>query len=392
MADGLNTPTDSLVGRESERAALDRLTTAIADGQSQVLVIRGDPGIGKTALLDDLVRSAAALSVVRIDGVETENLLAYAAVQRLAMLAPVTEDDLPGPQRDALRVAIGVADGEPPDRFLIGLSVHSLLIQAAREKPLLVIVDDLHWLDQESADAFAFAARRLQTEGVGLVVGLRSDEQVPGFDSFTTLPLAGLDPAGALTLLRRVVTRRLDSRISGQIVTATDGNPLAIIDLAQELSTHQLVGLTLLPEPLPVGSHLHSYYVRQLHAFPADVQTWLLLAAAEPTGDPAYIAHAATVLGIDVYAADLAEARNLVRVGAQIEFRHPLVRSAIYGGATAGQRRRGIEGAVRALPHSGLRQHLLGNGTRQRHTRAPGELGRLPQRQPGAAAVHLRHR
>ena len=146
--------------------------------------------------------------------------------------------------------------------------------------------------------------------------------------------------ANALTLLHRVVTRPLAARISDQIVTATDGNPLAIIDLAQELSTHQLVGLTLLPEPMPVGSHLQAHDLRQQQSLPENVQTWLLLAAAEPSGDPAYVAAAAAVLGIDVDAGDLAEARNLVRTDDRISFRHPLVRSAIYSGATGGQRRR----------------------------------------------------
>jgi len=154
--------------------------------------------------------------------------------------------------------------------------------------------------------------------------------------------------ANALTLLHRVVTRPLAARISDQIVTATDGNPLAIIDLAQELSTHQLAGLTLLPEPMPVGSHLQAHDLRQQQSLPENVQTWLLLAAAEPSGDPAYVAAAAAVLGIDVDAGDLAEARNLVRTDDRISFRHPLVRSAIYSGATGGQRRR-VHNALAAV-------------------------------------------
>ena len=218
--------------------------------------------------------------------------------------------------------------------------MHSLLAEIAQAGPTLLLIDDAHWLDQESIDALAFAARRLGDEGVGLVVGYRKDHPVMAFAGFPALDVDGLAATESMDLLRRVVTRRLEPRISDQIITATGGNPLAIIDLAQELSTHQLVGLTLLPEPLPIGSHLQSHYLRQTQAFPADVQTWLLLAAAEPTGDPAQVAAAAAVLGIDVHAADLAEAANLVTIGSRIEFRHPLVRSAIYTGAAGGDRRR----------------------------------------------------
>lgn len=344
------TPDDitRLVGRTTERAALAALAQSVARGGSGVLVLSGDPGIGKTALLDDLAQAKHGLTTIRLTGAEAEHHLPYAAAQRLTALSAATDSELPAPQRDALRVAIGVAAGPPPDRFLVGLALHSLLLQSARRSPLLVVIDDLPWLDQESIDALAFAARRLQGDRVGLVLGRRSEQEVPAFNGFPVLQVNGLDPAGAKTLLRQVVTRRLDPRISDQIITATAGNPLAIVDLAQELSTHQLVGLTLLPEPLPIGSHLEAHYLRQLRALPPDVQTWLLLAAAEPSGDTAYVATAAAVLGIDVYAGDLAEAHNLVQVRDRIEFRHPLVRSAIYGGVTGGQRRR-VHGALGAV-------------------------------------------
>lgn len=351
MADRDNatpTPDDDLVGRADERAALIRLVTSVGSGRSEVLVVRGDAGIGKTALLDHLSRVSNGLATIRLGGAEAESNLPFAAIQRLAHSAGSIQDSLPIPQREALRVAIGIAAGPPPDRFLIGLAVRTLLEDLARDRPFLLLVDDAQWLDQESIDALAFAARRLDHERVGMVIGHRRDPSVNAFDGFPVLEIEGLAAADALSLLRRVVTRRLDRRISDQIVTATGGNPLAIIDLAQELSTHQLVGLTLLPEPLPVGSHLEAHYLRQATAFPADVQTWLLLAAAEPTGDPAYVASAAAVLGIDVHAADLAEAANLVTIGASIEFRHPLVRSAIYTGAAGGQRRR-VHNALAAV-------------------------------------------
>jgi hypothetical protein len=248
------------------------------------------------------------MSVVHLTGAEAESHLPFAAIQRLASWWATVESRLPLPQRAALRVAIGLESGPPPDRFLVGLALHSLLSAAARDNPMLVIVDDLQWLDQESSDALAFAARRLRFEGVGLVVGQRSDSPVATFDGFPRLDVQGLPHADAVNLLRRVVTRPLEVRISDQIVTATGGNPLAIIDLAQELSTHQLVGLTLLPEPLPIGSHLEAHYLRRVRSLPTDVQTWLVLAATEPAGDPGYVAAAAAVLGIDVNAADVAEA------------------------------------------------------------------------------------
>ncbi|MGS0687365.1 helix-turn-helix transcriptional regulator [Nakamurella sp. GG22] len=345
MPDDANGSTEMLIGRAAELAALDRTIRSVTQGSSAVLLMTGDAGIGKTLLLHRLEELAELLTVVRLVGVETEAQLPFAAVQRLVSLCPVGDDLLPPPPREALRVAIGLQalpspTGQPPDRFLVGLAVQSLLAAAAQDAPILVIVDDLQWLDQESTDALAFAARRLRTERVGLVLGRRTDQPVPAFDGFTELVVHGLQREDALTLLRTVVTRRLDARIADQIVTATAGNPLAIIDLAQELSTHQLVGLTLVPEPLPVGSHLEAHYLRRTRELPDDVQNWLLLAAAEPTGDPAAVAGAAAVLGIGSTAADVAEAGNLVRVDRRIEFRHPLVRSAIYSGATSGQRRR----------------------------------------------------
>ena len=344
---------DALVGREYERAALRTLTADVRNGASRVLVIHGDAGIGKTALLDDLAGGEHRVSIARLVGAEAEADLPFAAIQRLTSPYLSAEISIPGPQRGALAIAIGLEAGPPPDRLLVGLSVLSLLSEMARIRPLLVLVDDAHWLDQESIDALALVARRLRDEAVGMIICRRTEQSVPAFDGFPDLSVGGLRQPDALTLLGRIVKRPLQQRISSQIITATAGNPLALIDLAQELSTHQLVSLTLLPEPLPIGSHLEAHYLQQTQALGTDVQTWLLLAAAEPMGDPAYVAGAAAVLGIDVNAADLAEAGQLVRVGNRIEFRHPLVRSAIYRGATAGHRRR-VHNALGAVTR---RQH-----------------------------------
>src|SRR5664280_674891 len=340
MAQRNDDPSDVLVGRMSERATLHDFVASVRAGAGAVLVIRGDPGIGKTALLDDLAAKHPDLTTERIIGAEAEADLAFAGIQRLIVRHKVFGDEWPAPQHHALLVTLGVEFGPPPARFLVGLGMHALLGAVARSGPILILVDDLQWLDQESIDVLAFVARRLDSGGIGMITAQRSDSAVTAFDPLPSLRVAGLAPSDALTLLRRVVTRPLEARISDQIVTATNGNPLAIIDLARELSTHQLVGLTLLPEPMPGGSHLQAHYLRHVEAMPADVQTWLLLAAAEPSGDLAYVAAGSAVLGIDVDAGDLAEARNLVRAEERIVFRHPLVRSAIYGGATAGQRRR----------------------------------------------------
>jgi len=343
-----------LIGRARESSVLDEVVASARDGNSRVLVITGDAGVGKTALLDHLAATAADLHVLRLAGAAAEENLPFAAVQRIvARLATDTDSadnatKLPAPQRIALRIAIGLESGPPPDRFLVGLAMHSLLTAAARDSPLLLIVDDLPWLDQESIDALAFVARRLLAEGIALVVSRRGENPISAFDGLPVLDIAGLAPVDAHTLLGRTVRRRLEPRIADQIVTATAGNPLAIIDLSQELSTHQLVGLTLLPEPLPVGSHLQAHYLQQTRELPEQLQLWLLLAAAEPTGDPGILAAASAVLGIAVQARDLAESNNLVRIADRVEFRHPLVRSAIYGGATGPQRRR-VHNALAAV-------------------------------------------
>jgi len=339
----------AIVGREAEQEQLGRALTAARDGSSSVMVITGDAGVGKTALLDSLAGLADGFALVRIAGAAAEETLPFAAVQRVVAVLPTgVAAELPAPQHIALRIAIGLDSGPAPSRFLVGLALHTLLAAAARDRPLLLVVDDLPWLDQESTDAFAFVARRLKAENIALIVSRRSENHIPAFDGFPVLDLAGLAPVDSHTLLSRTVRRRLEPRIADQIVTATAGNPLAIIDLSQELSTHQLIGLTLLPEPMPVGSHLQTHYLQQTRELPEQLQLWLLLAAAGPTGDPGILAAASAVLGIAVQARDLAEASNLVKIAGAVEFRHPLVRSAIYGGATGPQRRR-VHNALAAV-------------------------------------------
>jgi len=341
-----------LRGREAERAALDTVVVATRRGRSGVLVLRGEAGIGKTALLDDVAAAARDLQVVRLRGVESERDLPFAGLHWLLLPFLQRDGSLPPSQREALLVACGLSDGPPADRYLVSLATLSLLAEEAADAPLLCLVDDFQWIDLETGNALAFVARRLFAERVGIIFTVRPGDD-SALDGLPVRDVPGLARRDALDLLHAVVSGPLDGRVANQIVTATGGNPLALTDLAVELSAAQLVGGSLLPEPLPVGSHLESHYLRRVRALPRPTQAWLLLAAAEPTGDIGYIVDAAAVLGIDAGAAGPAEAERLVRLQPDAVFRHPLVRSAIYGGAAGAERRRAHGALARATTRRG---------------------------------------
>jgi DNA-binding CsgD family transcriptional regulator len=317
-----------LTDRRSECAVLDRFVDGVRAGESRALVVRGEPGIGKTVLLDYLAGRATGCRVERAAGVQSEMELAFAGLHQLC--APMLDHarSLPVPQREALRTALGLAAGQVPDRFLVGLAVLGLLSEAAGERPLICVVDDVQWLDRASAQTLGFAARRLAADRVGVVFAAR----VPG-DALAGLPeliVEGLPEADAQALLDSALAGRLDARVREQIIADTGGNPLALLELPRGLTAAQLAGGFGLPVAGPLDERIEDSFGRQLAALPDQTRRLVRLAAADPSGDPALVWRAAGRLGIGVDAAGPAVEAGLAEFGARVRFRHPLVRSAAY--------------------------------------------------------------
>jgi hypothetical protein len=329
---------EGLRGRSRECALLDDLVSAIRRGDSRSLVLRGEAGIGKTALLEHLLDSASDVTVLRATGVESEMELAFASLQQLCARLLDRLEALPVPQRDALQVAFGLRGGPPPDRFLVGLGVLTLLSDAAEERPLLCVVDDAQWLDQASALTLAFVARRLLAEPVGIVFAARE----PGdeLQHLAKLEVSGLSNVAARALLGSVVRFKLDGRIRDRIIEETRGNPLALLELPRGLTPAQLAGGFGLAEAQALPGRIEQSFRERLAPLPPSARLLLLVAAAEPVGDPVLVWQAAAELGIGPDAAGPATAAGLVDFGAQVRFRHPLVRSAVYVAAAAEERRR----------------------------------------------------
>jgi DNA-binding CsgD family transcriptional regulator len=320
-----------LLNRLAERTALGRLLEAARGGRSAVLLVQGEPGVGKTALLEDAVEAAAGFRVAWAIGVESEIELAFAALHQLC--TPMTDrlERLPPPQQDALAVAFGLRTGEAPDRFLVGLAALNLLAETAAEQPLLCVIDDAQWLDRASAQALGFVARRLLAEPVALVVAAREPGQE--FRGLPELAVGGLAVADARELLGRVIRGPLDDRVRDRIIAETRGNPLALLELPGGLTPEELTAGLLAPGRIEDG------FRRRYEALPADTQQLVLVAAAEPAGDPVLVWRAAGELGIGMEAAAAAETAGLVAIGQRVTFRHPLVRSAVYRAAAPAERR-----------------------------------------------------
>ena len=383
-----------LRGRASECALLDDLVSAVSRGEGRSLVLRGEAGIGKTALLDYLIASASDLTVVRAAGVESEMELAYAGLHQLC--GPLLDrlESLPGPQRQAMEIVFGLSAGGAPDRFLVGVAVLSLVSQAAEQRPLLCVVDDAQWLDQTSALTLAFVARRLLAEPVGIVFAARE----PGEElrDMPDLEVRGVRNGDARALLSSAVRFKLDERVRDRIIAETRGNPLALLELPRGLTAAQLAGGFGLLTAQALTGRIEESFVRRLEALADDVRRLLLVAAAEPVGDPLLLWRAAERLGIGPEAADAAEAAGLLVIGERVMFRHPLVRSAVYRSAATEDRRAvhlALAEATDRRGRSGPSCVASGRGGRRARTRrSPRSSSARPAGRRRAAGLPPRRR
>jgi DNA-binding CsgD family transcriptional regulator len=331
-------PRPALPGRHREGGALDRLLANVRAGQSRVLVLRGEPGVGKTALIQYLLESASGCHATRSVGVESEMELAFSGLHQLC--APFLErlERLPSPQRDSLRTAFGLDTGQPPDRFLVGLAVLGLLSEVAEERPLICVVDDVQWQDRASVQSFAFAARRLQAKAVGFVFAVREPSEGHELAGLPELMIRGLGDGDARALLDSVIPGRLDECVRDRIVAETRGNPLALLELPRGLTPAQLAGGFGLPDAMPLASRIEQSFLRRLEQLPVETRRLLLAAATDPVGDPTLLWRAAGRLGLGIDAAAPATAAGLIELGTGVRFCHPLLRSATYRAATVSDR------------------------------------------------------
>jgi len=327
-----------LIDRHAERDTLNRLVAAVRDGEGRALVVCGEAGVGKTALLDYLADNASGCRVVRTAGCQSEMELAFAALHQLCtpLLEGLTR--LPAPQRDALRIAFGMGSGSTPDRFLVGLAVLNLLSDAAEPQPLICVVDDEQWLDRASAQVLGFVARRLVAEAVGMVFAAR----VPSADvaGLPDLTVEGLPEADARALLDSALTGPLDSKVRDRILAETHGNPLALLELPRGLTPQQLAGGFGLHSAMRLSCRVEETFRRRVEALPDQSRLLLLIAAAEPVGDPGLVWRAAAKLGVGAEAAAPATEAGLIEFGTRVRFRHPLVRSTVYGSTLAQERQK----------------------------------------------------
>ena len=327
----------SLHGRTFEQDRLLRLLDDARRGNSGSVVVVGEPGAGKSSLVDVVRTAAAGMAVLEAKGVQSEATLPFAALHQL--LRPVLEllERLPAPQASALRAAFALRGGGAPDLYRVPLAVLTLLAEAAEDQPLVCVIDDAQWVDGDSAQALTFAARRLQAERIAMVFAAREGE----FDA-AALPELRLEPLDTVAV-EAILTARAGTTVAPdvarRVASATGGNALAVVELAPLLTREQLAGSEPLPQPLPMSAGVERLFADRVRALPPETRLPLLIAAADDTGRSDAVAAAARRLGSDLAALDRAEDERLIRVGAtEISFRHPLVRSAIYGTATFGER------------------------------------------------------
>ncbi len=332
-----------LIDRAAERDTLDQFVAAVRAGESQALVVSGEAGVGKTALLDYLAGKASGCRVARAAGVQSEMELAFAALHQLCGPMLDSLQRLPVPQRDAVRTAFGMGAGPVPDRFLVGLGILSLLSEVAEEQPLVCLVDDEQWVDRASAQVLGFVARRLVAESVGMVFAVRTPRSE--LAGLAELRIEGLAEADARALLDSVLTGPLDTRVRDQILAETHGNPLALLELPRGLTTQQLAGGFGFPGTVRLSGGIDESFRRRIDVLPDSTRRLLLIAAAEPVGDPVLVWRAAARLGIGPEAAAPAVEAALIEFGMRVRFRHPLVRSVVYGLASP-QERQEVHGAL----------------------------------------------
>ena len=336
-----------LFGRDPERVRIGELLDGARASRSAVLVISGEPGVGKSALLEDARDQAGDMRVLSGAGVESEAQLPFAALHQIVRPVLGHVESLPQPQATALGGALGLAAGGSEDRFLVSLAVLSLLAEAAEDRPLLCLVDDAQWLDDASADALVFVARRLEAEGIVMLFGAREGDvrrfEAPGLPD---LQLGGLDPSAAGTLIDRSAGVELSSELRGRLVAETGGNPLALLELSSALSEAQLSGAETVLAPIPVSARVERAFLARVNRLPEETQTLLLVASADDSGELATVLRASAQLGAEAVALDEAERAGLVHVrGTRLELRHPLVRSAVYQAAPL-SKRQAVHGAL----------------------------------------------
>jgi DNA-binding CsgD family transcriptional regulator len=324
--------TQDLVGRSDERRLLASLLSSGGAGQAQSLVLRGEPGIGKSALIQDLVERADGWQVCQVVGVESEMELSYSGLQQLFGSVSASTAGLPTPHHAALEKVFGRLRGEPPDRFMVALAALELAGRVSEQKPLLWIVDDAQWVDRSTLQAVGFVARRVHHERMVVLIGARDYDDDGDLAGVTELRLAGLDPQDAARLFPAVLGPT-DPAVRDRILAEARGNPLALIELPRSWTTAELAAELSESGHVPLARHLELGFTTRLRQLPADTQTLLTLAAAEPTGDPGLLWSAAQLLGLDWRAAAPAEAADLIEFGRRVQFRHPLVRAAAYRSA-----------------------------------------------------------
>jgi DNA-binding CsgD family transcriptional regulator len=330
-----------LLDRSSERDALGELLELVRQGFSGVLLLRGGHGVGKTSLASYAVGAASGFLISAIAAVESEINLQYGGLYQLLIPFLRLTDDLPVPQRRALRVAFGLEAGPPPDRFLVGLASLTLLSRAAREQPVLCAVDDAQWIDPDSALVLGFVARRLYADRVGMILTVGDAPEPSAFAQLPAIDVAGLPEDAAAELLGSVTGSPLEPEVVDRVVSGTDRNPLAIVEVGTHFTAEELAARAYLPEPFPVGRQLQQRYLRCLRDLPADVQQFVLIAAADISGDNSRVRQAAVAAGIDPDTAEpAAVTAELIDVsGDLIRFRHPLIRSVVYHGTSEAARR-----------------------------------------------------